>query len=99
MSKQSAAPSDAKPKIPGPAHPHRRREPLPWHQPKSTQDDPDAPRRIQAILDSASYREADHDVDFLQRDETRGLRLGRQTAQPSTGSTCRDPVAVNPGNP
>jgi uncharacterized protein (TIGR00730 family) len=75
MSEQSPAPSDTKPKIPGPAHPHRRREPLPWHEPKSAQDDPDAPRRLQAILESASYREADRDVDFLQRDDTRGLRL------------------------
>lgn len=75
MSEQSPVPSGAKPKIPGPAHPHRRREPLPWHEPKPAQDDPDAPRRLQAILESASYREADRDVDFLQRDDTRGLRL------------------------
>ena len=75
MSKRSPAPSEAKPKIPGPAHPHQRREPLPWHEPKSAQDDPDAPHRLQAILESASYRDADHDVDFLQRDDTRGVRL------------------------
>lgn len=62
-------------KIPGPAHPHRRREPLPWHEPKPAQDDPDAPQRVRAILESASYREADRDVDFLQHDDTRGLRL------------------------
>ena len=49
--------------------------PLPWHQPKSPEDDPDAPRRLQAILDSPGYRQADQDVDFLNRDETRGLRL------------------------
>jgi hypothetical protein len=48
---------------------------LPWHEPKPAQDDPDAPRRIRAILDSAAYREADRDVDFLQHDDTRGLRL------------------------
>jgi len=75
MSKQDPAPSDAKPNIPGPAHPHRRREPLPWHEPKSARDDIDAPRRLQAILESATYREADRDVEFLQRDDTRGLRL------------------------
>ncbi|HTT12324.1 MAG TPA: TIGR00730 family Rossman fold protein [Burkholderiaceae bacterium] len=65
----------ARPHIPGPAHPHRRQEPLPWHAPKPAQDDPDAPRRIREILESASYREADRDVDFLQRDDTRGARL------------------------
>lgn len=62
-------------RIPPPAHPHRRQVPLPWHQPKSPEDDPDAPRRLQAILDSPGYRQADQDVDFLNRDETRGLRL------------------------
>jgi uncharacterized protein (TIGR00730 family) len=30
---------------------------------------------VQAILDSPSYRQADQDVDFLARDETRGVRL------------------------
>jgi len=63
------------PKVPEPAHPDRRREPLPWHEPKPAQDDPDAPRRVHAILQSASYSEADHDVQFLQRDDNRGLRL------------------------
>jgi uncharacterized protein (TIGR00730 family) len=62
-------------RIPAPAHPHRRREPLPWHRPKSADEDPDAPRRLQAILDSPSYRQADQDVEFLARDETRGVRL------------------------
>jgi len=61
--------------IPPPAHPHRRREPLPWHQPKAVEDDVDAPARIKAILESPSYREADEDVEFLQGDETRGVRL------------------------
>lgn len=67
------APLDAR--IPPPPHPHRRRVPLPWHQPKSAEDDPEAPRRLQAILESPGYRQADQDVDFLNRDETRGLRL------------------------
>jgi len=61
--------------IPPPAHPQRRREPLPWHQPKAVEDDVDAPARIKAILESPSYREADQDVEFLQGDETRGVRL------------------------
>lgn len=61
--------------IPEPAHPHLRREPLPWHRPKPAEEDPDAPRRLQAILDSPSYQQADRDVAFLNQDETRGVRL------------------------
>ena len=65
-----------------PAHPHLRREPLPWHRPKPFEEDPDAPSRIQAILDSPSYRQADRDVDFLNLDETRGVRLQIDYAKP-----------------
>jgi len=61
--------------IPVPPHPRDRREPLPWHQPKPAEQDPDAPCRLQQILESSSYRQADHDVDFLGLDETRGVRL------------------------
>ncbi|MEJ2060186.1 MAG: TIGR00730 family Rossman fold protein [Gammaproteobacteria bacterium] len=61
--------------IPRPAHPEKRQEPLPWHEPKPAAEDPDAPYRIKAILESPSYRQADQDVDFLNRDDTRGLRL------------------------
>jgi uncharacterized protein (TIGR00730 family) len=61
--------------IPKPAHPHLRREPLPWSQPKPSEEDPDAPRRVREILRSPSYRQADRDVDFLKRDENRGVRL------------------------
>jgi uncharacterized protein (TIGR00730 family) len=63
------------PRIPTPPHPQQRREPLPWHRPKPSTEDPDAPRRIQAIMDSPSYCQADQDVSFLQLDETRGVRL------------------------
>lgn len=58
-----------------PAHPHLRREPLPWHRPKAPEDDPGAGARIRAILDSPGYRQADEDVDFLGEDDTRGVRL------------------------
>src|SRR5438552_12742113 len=61
--------------IPTPAHPHKRREALPWQEPKATQEDPEALRRVQAILNSPSYRRADLDVDFLARDGVRGVRL------------------------
>ncbi len=52
-----------------------RREPLPWQQPKSAEDDPGAAERLRAILASPSYQEADQDVAFLDRSEARGARL------------------------
>jgi len=68
--------------VPAPAHPHRRREPLPWHWPKPAEEDPDAPRRLQAILGSPTYKEAEQDVEFLGRDETRGVRLQLDYSKP-----------------
>jgi uncharacterized protein (TIGR00730 family) len=68
--------------IPAPAHPRERRTPLPGHQPKPVHEDADAPRRVQAILESPSYREADEDVAFLDLDETRGVRLQIDYAKP-----------------
>ena len=64
-----------KPAVPPPAHPHQRCEPLPWQQPKKTDEDPDALLRVQAILNNPSYRRADKDIDFLGRDGVRGVRL------------------------
>ncbi|MGB7077091.1 MAG: LOG family protein, partial [Xanthobacteraceae bacterium] len=61
--------------IPRPPHPRKRRQPLPWCQPKSTEEDPDALRRVQAIMASPSYRRSDQDIDFLAQDELRGVRL------------------------
>jgi len=72
MTKKSTA---AKPVIPTPAHPEHRREPLPWCQPKPSEEDRGAPARIKAIMDSPGYRQADQDIDFLNQDETRGVRL------------------------
>jgi uncharacterized protein (TIGR00730 family) len=60
---------------PSPPHPQKRRQPLPGQSPKNIFDDPKAPAALQAILESPSYREADQDIDFLQEDENRGLRL------------------------
>src|ERR1700694_2522601 len=64
-----------KQEIPTPAHPYKRREALPWQQTKATEEDPEAFRRVQAILNSPSYRRADDDIDFLARDGVRGVRL------------------------
>jgi hypothetical protein len=64
-----------KPQIPTPAQPRERREALPWQQPKATEEDPQALRHVQAIVNSASYRRADKEFDFLARDGVRGVRL------------------------
>ena len=60
---------------PAKAHPLDRREPLPWQEPKSKDEDPYAPQRVGAILTSPSYRRADEDVDFMATDGMRGVRL------------------------
>ncbi len=60
---------------PTPADPVKRQEPLPWYHPKSGNEDPDAPGKVKAILNSPSYIPADHDLDFLQQDNTRSIRL------------------------
>ena len=61
--------------IPAPPDPVQRHEPLPECQPKPGIEDPCAPDRIQILLNAPSYRRADQDVDFLERDEAHGLRL------------------------
>ena len=58
-----------------PEPPSARREPLPWQEPKSAHEDPDAPARVRRLLEAPSYRQADQDVDFLNLDATRGVRL------------------------
>jgi len=70
------------PDIPLPPDPQFRREPLPECHPKTGEEDPHAPERIRALLASPSYRRADQDVDFLERDEARGLRLNLEYLKP-----------------
>jgi uncharacterized protein (TIGR00730 family) len=57
--------------------PHRaaRRTPLPWEQPKSRNEEAHVDERLHAIMHDPSYVQADNDVNFLQEDETRGVRL------------------------
>jgi len=52
-----------------------RRKPLPSQEPKSAAEDAQAPAAVQAILDSPTYLQADHDVAFLSRRDTRDIRL------------------------
>jgi len=61
--------------LPRPANPEHRLEALPGQQPKPSEDDARAPEALRRILQSAIYREADRDLDFLQGDATRGIRL------------------------
>ncbi len=70
------------PEVPQPPHPQRRREPLPESHPKGREDDPRAPEAIRALLESPSYRRADQDTSFLERDESRGLRLNLEYMKP-----------------
>jgi hypothetical protein len=83
--------------IPPPAHPDRRRQPLPSHRPKPPDEDPDAPARLKAILASASYVPAEQDLAFLARDEARGVRLQLEYLKPETllhEHAIRDTVVV-----
>ena len=64
-----------RPKVPEPAHPHRRREPLPWHKPKPVSEDAQCADALETILENPSYVPATQDVDFLDSDDTRGVRL------------------------
>ncbi|RMD63668.1 MAG: TIGR00730 family Rossman fold protein [Alphaproteobacteria bacterium] len=70
--------------------PARRRQSLPWQRPKDAAEDPDAPRRVQEILHSPTYREADQDTDFLHRDELRGVRLELDYLKPELALRAHD---------
>jgi uncharacterized protein (TIGR00730 family) len=68
--------------IPTPPHPIQRHEKLPWQTPKPPEEDVDAQSRIEALLRSESYRQANEDVDFLGSDESRGVRLQLDYSKP-----------------
>jgi uncharacterized protein (TIGR00730 family) len=72
----------APPDIPRPPDPKRRREPLPGSHPKAGDEDPHAADRVHVLLEAPSYRRADQDVAFLERDEARGLRLNLEYLKP-----------------
>lgn len=76
----SGRPAD--PRDPIPAPPRQRHEPLPWQTPKPATEDPDAPRRVAAIMAHPSYREAAQDAAFLARPESRGVRLQIEYQKP-----------------
>jgi len=53
----------------------QRLEPLPSAHPKPREEDPLAERRVAEILASPSYRPAESDTDYLNQNDTRGVRL------------------------
>ncbi len=61
--------------IPEPPEARSRKEDLPSKHPKPVDDDPDVPKRMEALLNHENYRLADRDPDFLRVDAARGLRL------------------------
>ncbi len=61
--------------MPEPAHSLQRKESLPWQKPKPSAGDPEGPGKLDAILNSPSYVPAIEDVDFLDGEDARGVRL------------------------
>ncbi len=81
MNDEKPARVSASPRLISPA-PQQRSQPLPGQVPKSLQDDPEALKRVRALLASPSYRPADEDTDFLRRDDARAARLGLDYLKP-----------------
>lgn len=50
-------------------------DPLPEESPKATGEEAESLRRLQTIISGSSYRMAEEDVEFLARNELRGVRL------------------------
>ena len=70
------------PQLPPPADPINRHEALPWESAKPAEDDPHARARVETILNSASYRRADADIEFLEQYGVRGVRLQMDYLKP-----------------
>ncbi|HEY1364228.1 MAG TPA: TIGR00730 family Rossman fold protein [Xanthobacteraceae bacterium] len=74
--------ADRHKEAPASPHPVARREPLPWQQPKPVDEDRAAAGSVAAICASSSYRLAEQDLEFITRDEVRGLRLQLEFLKP-----------------
>ena len=81
--------------VPEPADPRERREPLPWQHPKPGIEDPDAPARVQAIIDDPSYRPADQDIAFVALDATTTTRSRGNSAGSSAPRAPGSTTAVS----
>ncbi|MDH4945403.1 LOG family protein [Sulfurimonas sp. C5] len=52
-----------------------KREKLPWEDPKSSEEEPKAKKLIEALQKSPTYQIAFEDKNFLNSNDTRGIRL------------------------
>jgi hypothetical protein len=68
--------------VPSPPRRDERAESLPGGSPKPATENPEAPSKLKQILQGTSYRQADDDVEFLHRDENRGIRLQLEYLKP-----------------
>ena len=48
---------------------------LPWQKPKSKKEDPEAKKLVKQLMESPTYKIAQEDIEFLNSDDTRGIRL------------------------
>lgn len=62
-------------RIPRPAHPTERRQPLPWQRPKAVEEEGSVEARLRAIMHDPAYLEADRDMAFLHSDVAQASRL------------------------
>jgi uncharacterized protein (TIGR00730 family) len=62
--------------------PAPRSEPLPETAPKPLEDDPGAQDRIRQLMQSPAYVRADKDLDLLQQEELRAVRLQLEYLKP-----------------
>ena len=76
----------SRPEVPAP----ERKERLPWEEPKPLEEDPEGPAKLQAILNSPSYRPAVEDLEFLDSDDARGVRLQLDFLKPDRRLTEHD---------
>ena len=54
---------------------HHSRARFPWQHIKPSSEDARAAERVQTIMSNPSYRQPDHDLEFLNLDATRTIRL------------------------
>ncbi|WJG07683.1 LOG family protein [Aliiglaciecola sp. LCG003] len=65
----------SKAQIPRPAAPLKRKSPLPWETPKPASEDPQSTDKLNAILTNSCHIPAIQDIDFLNSQNARGIRL------------------------
>ncbi|KFE36223.1 TIGR00730 family Rossman fold protein [Thioclava atlantica] len=69
---------------PLPPDERRREVQLPWCRPKPGHEDSRAPDLLREIMGHPNYRQADEDIDFLNRDDMRATRLLLDYQKPET---------------